>query len=965
VSVWMPSDWVRTVRDGQHGGSTEPAPSDGTAPEAPDIGAAANGAAANGVPASGGPLENGAPANGAGPPGAPAEAAANGAAANGAPANGAASYGRPPEDGAAPNGAAPNGAAPNGAAPNGAAPNGAAPNGAATHGAPSDGAAASAAVVAANGASANGGTDGSVPAGPDVADATPAVNGVSTGSGRESDADWAYRVADELRRQAMQRGRERRQHTADEDETPADDDVSDLVAEPKPDAPAEAAVAEQAAGAPAVKAPEAEAPAAEPEVPSVPEVADATSADVAEAPASDAPEPRVSNADDTWSAIVAQAEALVREPALADDEPSGTLFSDPPRAGQMFRLGKRDEPAEDGVGGLFRPKGTGSTPAADDVAAPTASDGIDDPTVVVPLPLDPEPDNGVDDATVVLPLPDLRVGLPTRTDAPAVESTMDSAWPWFARDDEPATALAPQPPASVNGSHPEPLPRRTPKPPPADTNARTPGGPSLFEPAPRSGPVGASPLADHDGGSPDSSGLHGSDLDAGEERPPFGGDPDNTGDRLLLQRPSTTLPPAADELTPEPPNDPPLRRRPRLPDPDLASTEVDAAERDAEPAAADPAPSVVDSSGVDSPTEVISARPLAAALAGVDDPTEIVARPRFDDPPTEVISPLGIGLWQEYTGDLSGDAERAIRNAGGTPLSARVTPDSVEQARTRASRRAGSDDGDGPKSRPKDDRPPPTAGDRIRTGIRGTGQTLITLGLVVLLFVVYELWVTDLFNAHTQKKLGSTLAKEWEDGDDPLVGADGNGPAAPARPGDKVSRIPLGKGFANIYIPKFGLDYAYTIVEGTSPDDLNLGPGHYVGSALPGAVGNFAVAGHRVGKGSPFLNLDKLSAGDAIVVETKSFWYTYRVLPLTDGRGPSNFAPTGVGGIPGMEIVSPTDVNVIRPVPGSTAKATQRLITLTTCHPKFSAKQRLIIHGVQDGAPWPKSKGDPPSLKQG
>jgi sortase A len=230
--------------------------------------------------------------------------------------------------------------------------------------------------------------------------------------------------------------------------------------------------------------------------------------------------------------------------------------------------------------------------------------------------------------------------------------------------------------------------------------------------------------------------------------------------------------------------------------------------------------------------------------------------------------------------------------------------------------------------------------------------------------VAYELWVTDLFNARTQHKLGNTLAKEWENGDDPLVGADGNNPAAPSRPGDKVSRIPLGKGFANIYIPKFGLDYVYTIVEGTGPDDLNLGPGHYVGSALPGQVGNFAVAGHRVGKGSPFLNLDKLAAGDAIVVETKSYWYTYRVLPLLGG-GRSNFAPTGVSGIPGMEIVSPTDVNVIKPVPDSSAKATQRLITLTTCHPKFSAKQRLIIHGVQDGAAWPKSKGDPPALKQG
>jgi sortase A len=958
VSVWMPSDWVRTVRDGQHGETAGPAPSDGTAadPGKPDDGAvdhAANAATPNG-------------------------AASNGAASNGAASNGAASNGAAPS-GAAPSGAAPSGAASSGAAPSGAGVNGAAPSGAA-------------------------------PTGPRAAAATPAANGAGNGSGKESDADWAYRVADELRRQAVQRGKEMRGRPADEDAT-ADDDVSDLIAAPAPEAPVEPPTAGPVtADRPDVRTPVAPAQAPE-ETPepapgtatvlgsadptredtgmapdaagmplaadasraaageaSGPEVVDATPADVEEEPAAEDARPRgpVLGPEDTWSAIVAQAEALAREPALAGDEPSGTLFSDPPRAGQMFRLGRRDEAAEDGVGGLFRPKATGATPAVDasEVAAPTANDGIDEPTIVVPLPIDPEPDNGVDDATVVLPLPDLRTvlpadGLPKQADAPAVESTMDSAWPWFAREDEPATALAPQPPVSINGSHPEPLPRRTPKAPPADTNARAPGGPSLFEPATRPGPAGDTPfpLAAQAGG-------------AGEERPPFGSDPDNTDERLLRQRPSTTLPPAADELAPEPPNDPPLRRRPRLPDPDLAIAEVDDLEREqAEPDVEDePAPPVVDSSGVDSPTEVISVRPLAAALAGVDDPTEIVARPRFDEPPTEVISPIGIGLWQEFTGDLSGDAQRAIRNAGGTPVSARVTPDAVEQARARASRRAGNggDDGSGPKaSRPKDDRPPPSVGDRVRTGVRGAGQTLITLGLIVLLFVVYELWVTDLFNAHTQHKLGNTLAKEWEDGDDPLVGAEGNGPAAPARPGDKVTRIPLGKGFANIYIPKFGLDYVYTIVEGTTPDDLNLGPGHYVGSALPGKVGNFAVAGHRVGKGSPFLNLDKLSAGDAIVVETKSYWYTYRVLPLTDGRGTSNFAPTGVAGIPGMEIVSPTDVNVIKPVPGSSAKATQRLITLTTCHPKFSAKQRLIIHGVQDGAPWPKSKGDPPSLKQG
>jgi sortase A len=69
-------------------------------------------------------------------------------------------------------------------------------------------------------------------------------------------------------------------------------------------------------------------------------------------------------------------------------------------------------------------------------------------------------------------------------------------------------------------------------------------------------------------------------------------------------------------------------------------------------------------------------------------------------------------------------------------------------------------------------------------------------------------------------------------------------------------------------------------------------------------------------------------------------------------------------GIPGMQIVGPGDVDVIAPVPGSTAHARYPLITLTTCHPKFSARQRLIIHGQLEGKPWPKSQGDPPALQR-
>ena len=138
---------------------------------------------------------------------------------------------------------------------------------------------------------------------------------------------------------------------------------------------------------------------------------------------------------------------------------------------------------------------------------------------------------------------------------------------------------------------------------------------------------------------------------------------------------------------------------------------------------------------------------------------------------------------------------------------------------------------------------------------------------------MYEVWFTDLINHRTQKDL-TTLAAERS-------GTTATTPPSarvPTRPGEKVRSIPLGDGFALIYIPDFGTDYVFTVVEGTGTDELNKGPGHYVDTPLPGAVGNVAIAGHRVGKGSPFLNLDKLKAGSAIVIRTKSYWYTYRVV---------------------------------------------------------------------------------------
>ena len=228
-------------------------------------------------------------------------------------------------------------------------------------------------------------------------------------------------------------------------------------------------------------------------------------------------------------------------------------------------------------------------------------------------------------------------------------------------------------------------------------------------------------------------------------------------------------------------------------------------------------------------------------------------------------------------------------------------------------------------------------GDLVLVALRGIGQTLITVGLVILLFVVYEVWVTNIFANAKQSAVHKTFEQQIVNGDNPLVIA-----SQSALPGSQQATIPTGTGIANIYIPRLGDDYHFTIVEGTNDADLEKGPGHYTGTALPGQVGNFSVAGHRVGKGEPFLNLDQLKPGDAVVIETVTNWYVYTVLGDT---ATGDLSTPGVEGVVGREIVKPSDVDVISPVPDRPgAKATVALLTLTTCHPKFTATDRMILH---------------------
>ena len=283
--------------------------------------------------------------------------------------------------------------------------------------------------------------------------------------------------------------------------------------------------------------------------------------------------------------------------------------------------------------------------------------------------------------------------------------------------------------------------------------------------------------------------------------------------------------------------------------------------------------------------------------------------------------------------------------------------------------------------------------DPVRTIARGVGQTLITLGVVLLLFVVYEVYVTDLFSAQKQNAATQKLDASW----DPTTAASGQPSAGTTQATQLVTvtdpnklvtdprsrkrnyDTSAGDGFAKLYIPAFGHDYVYTVIEGISQVDLETGPGHYEDSQYPGEQGNFAIAGHRVSKGSPFNAMAQLAACDAIIVETKDDWFVYRMLPTEqdDAAWKTTTHPHCAGvapltgqyaGVYGREITTPDDYAQVLPVPhvANAAVPTDalRLITLTTCHPQFSDAERMIIHGVLVKS-YAKSAGFlPPELKE-
>lgn len=190
--------------------------------------------------------------------------------------------------------------------------------------------------------------------------------------------------------------------------------------------------------------------------------------------------------------------------------------------------------------------------------------------------------------------------------------------------------------------------------------------------------------------------------------------------------------------------------------------------------------------------------------------------------------------------------------------------------------------------------------------ITTVSDILWTFGVLLLLFVVWQLWWTNVEAGKIQKDSLLQAIENWD--------------------GDENVNPLEGIAWGILYIPAFGSEYAKPIAEGVDLDVLNtVGIGHYPDTAMPGQLGNVGLAGHRQTHGQVFWDMDKLAYGDKAYIQTQDGIYIFTYEETM--------------------IVHPSQGEVLFPVPGDAAAAPARkLLTLTTCHPPFTTDMRMVVH---------------------
>lgn len=237
-----------------------------------------------------------------------------------------------------------------------------------------------------------------------------------------------------------------------------------------------------------------------------------------------------------------------------------------------------------------------------------------------------------------------------------------------------------------------------------------------------------------------------------------------------------------------------------------------------------------------------------------------------------------------------------------------------------------------------------------------TGELLITVGVIVQLFWLWNVGINDWIQGFTQTRAATELSQQWQEDAGPSIPVTqmGDRPVAESEEGQfgvpvdepppVVGAVAEGTAFATLYAPRFGDTYQRVIAEGvdlaTVLNSNRLGVGRYPQSTPLGQEGNFALAAHRNSFGAPFGNISELRVGDRLFIETREGWYAYAFRNI--------------------EYVWASEVDVLNPVPKTDSiEATDRLLTLTSCHPRFSDAERIIAYSVFDG--WYPRAGGPPA----
>ncbi|MFD5822209.1 class E sortase [Nesterenkonia xinjiangensis] len=240
-----------------------------------------------------------------------------------------------------------------------------------------------------------------------------------------------------------------------------------------------------------------------------------------------------------------------------------------------------------------------------------------------------------------------------------------------------------------------------------------------------------------------------------------------------------------------------------------------------------------------------------------------------------------------------------------------------------------------------------SAGSRILGGI---GELLITLGVLGILFLVWELWWTGLEADRERDESSQELFSSIEALEGAGQGDDEGGSGVELEdlvvpsPDNTAEFADQGQVMAMVYAPRMGSDWGAPVVPGVGPESLNrAGLGHYSSTQLPGEPGNFALAGHRQTYGNILWNQDKFAVGDLVYVQSPDGWYIYSVTETY--------------------IVAPHQSEVLAPVPGALDEepGDTSILTLTTCHPPYTTLERMITHAeLVDYAPL--SDGPPTAI---